>query len=161
MHPDDLKYFYSSCLYAETPDFLYLKGDCEFNVTITNTWLTINADHALPVLILPENIGKVYQKSIQDLLELWKAWSCDYRVISAGLCFEIWLCRHCKSNFLGQVAWEFIRKFFDKVNVKRLWKEFLNEFNSDKHFCVEVELESDGKTSLKQNSKYLEPVCNK
>ena len=111
--------------------------------------------------ILPEGPGKLYNQSIMNVISVWKDWSVDYKVLSAGLEFEIFICRYFKGTFVSKIFWKFIRKFVEKLNSCELWRTFVKNFNYDAGICLVIFTEDDGNAQFCSESPYLESLQTK
>lgn len=121
-------------------------------------------ENARPVGVLPEVLGKEYEKSIRKIIRIWEMWSENYLVVPAGGFFEMQLCRVLGDCELKRPFWEFLMKFIKKMpKPKALWKKFLAEFSCGKDFSIRADMENMGKAdiSYENDNEYIEALSVK
>ena len=139
---------------------MIFKAQFEINITSSNIQLSIIDQTYKPMLILPEIIGKQYLKSITDILNIWKLWSADYKIINAGLSFEIYVIKFFQSEILAKVFWEYCRRFIYKFCSNSIWKEFLEYFSrTEEAGCAIVSIENDGSIEFTNHTRYIESLA--
>lgn len=114
----------------------------EAQVTYANFW--VEKEEKVSV-ILPENLGREYERSILQVIELWEQWRKDYLVINAGLWFESEVYKWSGGKF-AEVMLRFIRRFIGKlVNSNEVYRRFLAELNEKNSVWVSVDAGFDVK----------------
>ncbi|OMJ76979.1 hypothetical protein SteCoe_23526 [Stentor coeruleus] len=158
-HPDDMNYFFTSIIYDEICELRVFTCCFDMDIEKFGVCGKFYIENSRPVGILPEALGKEYEKSIRKIVRIWEMWSEDYLVVPAGGFFEIQLCRVLGDCELKRVFWEFLRKFVNKMpKPKALWKKFLLEFSYGKDFSFRIDMGDIGKAEIiyENDNEYVE-----